>query len=375
MVQSKIRIIYVVNVDWFFISHRLPLAIEAKKRGYEVTIATTNTGRFKELEDLGFKMYDLKIDRSGTNPLKEFFLIIRLIIILRKVHATIIHNVTLKMSIYCSIATRFLQNGKVINAISGLGYNFTADRKTKSQKIIFILMKFAFKKRGFSFIFQNPEDLQLFQNLKLDQGNKLILIKGAGVDLNKFKFSERNNKNIISFILTARILKDKGISEFITASKIVTTKFPDTKFKLVGDIDNENPASFTADELANELTGTNIDWLGQRNDIFELLKDSDIMVFPSYREGLPKSLIEAAAVGLPIITTDAVGCRDCVDEGINGFLVPIGDPNILAEKMIVLIENPAMINEMGKASRIKAENEFSLAMVIEKTFEIYEKTN
>lgn len=371
MIQKKI--IYVVNVDWFFISHRLPLAIEALKRGYEVTIATTNTGRFKELEDIGFKIYDLKIDRSGTNPLKEFFLIIRLIIILRKVHATIIHNVTLKMSIYCSIATLFVQNAKVINAISGLGYNFTADRKTKSQKIIFTLMKFAFKKRGFSFIFQNPEDLQLFQNLKLDQGNKLILIKGAGVDLNKFKFSERNNKNIISFILTARILKDKGISEFITASKIVTTKFPDTKFKLVGDIDNENPASFTADELANELTGTNIDWLGQRNDIFELLKDSDIMVFPSYREGLPKSLIEAAAVGLPIITTDAVGCRDCVDEGINGFLVPIGDPNILAEKMIVLIENPAMINEMGKASRIKAENEFSLAMVIEKTFEIYEK--
>lgn len=372
MVQSKIRIIYIVNVDWFFISHRLPLALEAQKRGYEVTIATTNTGRFKELEALGFKLYDLKIVRSGSNPLKEFFSIIRLIKILKSVKPTVIHNVTLKMSIYCSIAVRFIQITKVINAISGLGYNFTADRKTRSQKIIHTLMKFAFSKRGFSFIFQNPDDLQLFKNLKFGQGNKLYLIKGAGVDLEKFKFSEQKKRNKISFILIARMLKDKGISEFITSSKIVSTKYPNTRFILVGDVDKENPASFIKDELNKELSGTNVEWLGHRYDIIELLQESDVMVFPSYREGLPKSLIEAAAVGLPIITTDTVGCRECVDEGINGFLVPIGNSNILAQKMIELIENPAMMKKMGKASRVKAEKEFSLNMVIEKTFELYE---
>ncbi|MDO9185593.1 MAG: glycosyltransferase family 4 protein [Bacteroidia bacterium] len=369
---TKKKVIYVVNVDWFFISHRLPLALEAKKRGYDVVIATTNTGRFKELEDLGFELFDLKIKRSGTNPLNEFFSIIKLIKTLKKVKPTVIHNVTLKMSIYSSIATRFVKINKVINAISGLGYNFTADRKTQTQKIINTLMKFAFNKRGFSFIFQNPDDLKLFQKLNFDVGNKFCLIKGAGIDLDKFNFSERRSRNVVSFILTARMLKDKGISEFIIASKVVSINYPNTRFILVGDIDKENPASFKEDELKNELQGANIEWLGHRNDILELLQDSDVMVFPSYREGLPKSLIEAAAMGLPIITTDTIGCKDCVDEGINGFLVPVGNSTILAEKMIYLIENPAIIEKMGKASRIKAMKEFSLSMVIEKTFELYD---
>jgi len=370
MVNKK-KLVFVVNVDWFFISHRLPLALEAKKRGYEVSIVTTNTGRFKELAALGFIMYDLKLDRSGTNPFKEFLYIIKLIRILKKVKPTVIHNVTLKMSIYSSIATRYIQKSKVINAISGLGYNFTADRKTKSQKIIYTLMKFAFNQRGFSFIFQNPEDQQLFRTLNFNEGNKLHLIKGSGVDIGRFISSPRKLSNKITFILTARMLKDKGISEYIGASKIVYEKYPESIFTLVGDIDKENPASFTEEELTTELAGSNINWLGYRKDILELLQDSDVMVFPSYREGLPKSLIEAASVGLPIITSETVGCRDCVDEGINGFLVPVGNSIILAEKMIELIEHPEMLKRMGIASRVKAEKEFSLDMVIKKTFELY----
>ena len=371
MTNNK-KILYVVNVDWFFISHRLPLALEAQKRGYEVAIVSKNTGRFKELEDLGFQLFDIKVNRSGTNPFKEISSIIKLIKILNSIKPTVIHNVTLKMSIYCSIATLFAHGPRVINAISGLGYNFTFKRKSGAQKIINLLMKIAFNKRGFSFIFQNPDDLQLFQKLKFDRGNEFYLIKGAGVDLDKFSFVLRNRNKEISFILTARMLKDKGISEFVTASKLVSAKYPFTNYVLVGDIDKENPASFKEDELKKELKGTNVHWLGYRNDIFKLLQESDIMVFPSYREGLPKSLIEAAAVGLPIITTDTVGCRECVEDGINGFLVPVGNTNILAEKMIEFIENPEMIQKMGKASRVKAEKEFSLGMVIEKTLELYE---
>jgi glycosyltransferase involved in cell wall biosynthesis len=366
------KILFVVNVDWFFISHRLPLAIEAKKRGFEVSIATTNTGRFEELETLGFHLYELKIDRSGTNLLNEFISIIKLIKIVKIVHPTVIHNVTLKVSIYSSIASRFVKKSKIINAISGLGYNFTAERKTKSQRIIYALMKYAFKKRGFTFIFQNPDDLLLFQNLEFDQGNKLVLIKGAGVDIGIFKPSERKYRKTAGFILTSRMLKDKGISEYINASKIVRTKYSGAKFILAGDIDKENHASYTELELRKELNGTGIEWLGQRNDIAELLQNSDVMVFPSYREGLPKSLIEAAATGLAIITTDTIGCRECVDEGINGFLVPVGDSILLAQKMIELIEDRILLKKMGRASRIKAENEFSLEMVIERTFALYE---
>lgn len=365
------RIVYVVNVDWFFISHRLPLALEAKRRGYDVSITTTDTGRFEELKNFGFNMYDLKIDRSGTNPLKELLYIYKLIRIFRIINPTIIHNVTLKMSIYSSIASRFVHARKVVNAISGLGYNFTPNGNKKSQGIIYALMKFAFKNRGYSFILQNPDDLQLFQDREYDNENKLFLIKGSGVDLEKFNYLERVVRNKVSFILTARMIKDKGISEFISASIIVSSKYPGSRFILVGDIDKENPAAYTESELLGELKSSNIEWLGYRSDIIALLQDADVMVFPSYREGLPKSLIEAAALGLPIITTDTIGCKECVDEGSNGFLVPVGNSVKLAEKMIEFIENPSLLKIMGRASRLKAEQEFSLESVIEKTFAIY----
>lgn len=366
------KLLFVVNVDWFFISHRLPLAIEAKKRGYEVAIATSNTGRFKELEDYGFKLFNLKIDRSGTNPFKEILLIFRLLLILIRFRPAVIHNVTLKMSIYCSIATRIVHVPKVINAISGLGYNFTADRKTRSKKIINMLMKFAFNQKGLFFIFQNPDDFHIFKDSKVGLKDNYCLIKGVGIDLVKFVPVIKENSDATCFIMTARMLRDKGISEFITASKTVFERYPKSLFLLVGGIDKDNQASYTDSELRKEIFSTNVQWLGQRNDILELLQSSDVMVFPSYREGLPKSLIEAASVGLPIITTDTVGCRECVDEGINGFLVPVGNSNILADKMIELIKNPLLIKKMGIASRRKAVNEFSLSMVIDKTFDLYE---
>jgi glycosyltransferase involved in cell wall biosynthesis len=233
-------------------------------------------------------------------------------------------------------------------------------------------MNLAFRNKGFSFIFQNPDDMQLFLDLNFNDGNAFFLIKGSGVDIDNYKYIDRKKSKNLCFILTSRMLKDKGILEFISASRIVAVRYPETKFLLVGDLDNHNLASFTEDELKNEIKDTTVIWLGYRNDIPELLEESDVMVLPSYREGLPKSLIEAAATGLPIITTDTIGCRECVDEGINGFLVPIGDSDILADKMMNFIENPELLKSMGKESRLKAENEFALKMVVEKTFSIYE---
>ena len=369
---SNKRILFVVNVDWFFISHRLPIAIAAKENGYHVTIATTNTGRFEELKNLGFQLYDLNVIRSGTNPFLEIAIILKLIKIFRIVKPTIVHNITLKMAIYSSIATHFAFVPKVVNAISGLGYNFTLERKTIPQKIIYKLMKFAFRNKDSSFIFQNPADLNLFRSLGFNNGNKMYLIKGAGVDLDLFVPSKDKCRTGTNFILTSRMLKDKGISEYLAACKIVSQRYPATKFILVGDLDIENLASYTEKELRQELIGSQVNWVGFRDDILELLWKADVMVFPSYREGLPKSLVEAAAVGLPIITTDAIGCRECVDDGINGFLVPVKDPISLANKMIKFIQDPYLIQKMGRESRLKAEREFSLKMVIEKTFQIYE---
>ena len=146
------------------------------------------------MQSFGFRTCELKVDRSGINPFKELLLIVKLARILRKIKPAVIHNVTLKMSIYSSIASRFSPKAKVINAISGLGYNFTADRKTDSQNIISILMKFAFSNRGYSFIFQNPDDQRLFQRLNFERGNRFYVIKGSGIDLSEFSFTERKEK-------------------------------------------------------------------------------------------------------------------------------------------------------------------------------------
>ena len=373
------RILYIVNVDWFFISHRMPIALEAQKRGFHVSIATTDTGRLKELENLNFTIYKIKINRGGLNPFIEFLTILRIIKIIRKVKPTIIHNVTLKISLYGSFASLFAKSAKVINAISGLGYTFSLNNTFSLSKIgilrryIFILMKFAFHRRGLHFIFQNPDDQNIFKKIQLNNHNYFYLIKGSGVDLGTFNsIRNREIEDEIVFILTARMLKDKGISEYINASKIVCERYSYSKYLLVGNIDKDNPASYSEEELHNQLMGTKVQWLGHREDVPALLQLADVMVFPSYREGLPKSLMEAAAAGLPIITTNTIGCKECVDEGVNGYLVPVGDSIILAEKMIAFIQNPELIIKMGKASRIKAENEFSLNSVIDKTFEIYD---
>jgi glycosyltransferase involved in cell wall biosynthesis len=364
------KILFITNVDWFFISHRLALAEEARKKGYDVYIAATNTGKLKELEAAGFTVFDLKINRKGTNPFGELIAILRILFILYKVRPQVLHNITLKIAIYGSLASRIIQVPRIVNAISGLGYLFTAEREIKSFSFINLLMRIAFYKRGISFIFQNPDDLSHFEQMKFGVGNNLTIIRGSGINLEEYHCKERKSTDI-RFILTARMLRNKGISEYIGAAKLVSLKYPNCKFLLVGGIDEDNPTSFSESELLNEINGTSVCWLGQRDDIKNLLQNSDVMVFPSYREGLPKSLIEASAMSLPIITTDTPGCRECVEDGVNGFLVPIQNKEMLAEKMEYLIENPVFIQRMGNESRKKAEMEFSIHSVIDKTFHLY----
>lgn len=369
---SNKRIAFVVNVDWFFISHRLPLAIEARKRGWEVYVVTKDTGHFDKLRELGLNVVNLEVDRSGKNLIKELAVIFSLVKILKTIKPDVVHNVTMKIALYASIASRFTRTDKMVNAISGLGFNFTSERKSITQKIILSLMSLAFKGKGFSFIFQNPDDANMFAELKLDKGNSVTIIKGSGVDLDEYKFEELPVNEKVIFVLTARMLKDKGVGEFVEAAQIIESKYPNiAEFFLVGGIDPNNPAGYTKEELEGLIRNTSVFYKGFSNDVKSVLVNSTVVVLPSYREGLPKSLIEACAVGRPIITTDAVGCRESVDNGFNGYLVPIGDAASLAKAMQDLISDSSKRKEFGLNSREKAEKEFSIDSVVEKTFEIY----
>ena len=240
--------------------------------------------------------------------------------------------------------------------------------------LVLRILKFVHDKKSIAVIFQNDEDKAIFLNNKIINEHQACKISGSGVDLSIYQYYQEPDDSIVRILFTARMLRDKGVLVLVAAAKLLKEKyFGKIQFLFCGDIDN-NPNSLTQSELENINDGEYIKWLGYRSDICELLESSHIFAFPSYyREGLPKSLIEACAVGRPIITTNSIGCKDCVIDNYNGFLIPIKDSNALAAKLAILIDDKTLRVCMGRNSRIWAEKNFSITIVIEKHIEIYNK--
>lgn len=366
------RLLFVTNVDWFFISHRFPLAIHAIQQGYEVYLLSLNTGKKQYIQENGIHFIDIPFERSGSNPFHELKCIYLLYKNYRRYRPDIVHHVTLKAALLGSVAAKLSGQYNVVNAISGLGYNFTNGRNGVLQKLIKFLIRIAFKSECFSFILQNPDDVKMIGGLDLVSPSHIFLIKGSGVDLNKFIYSEVANRIPLKVLFPARILLDKGVMEFISAAKLLQHKFMGkVKFILAGDCDKENLAVLGEDKLRSLLVSDYIEWIGHQHNMLSIYVDSDIVVLPSYREGLPKSLIEACAVGRPIVTTDVPGCRECVKSGFNGYLVPSKSIEPLANAIEILIDDDTKRKNFGMNSRLLAEKEFSIEKVIQRTFDIY----
>lgn len=371
MRQKKLLI--VVNVDWFFISHRMEIAKQAKKSGWIVYVACQDTGKSIEIERNGLNFIHIPFSRSGTNLINEINSIYSLFKIYKELKPDVIHQVSLKPVIYGSLIARILKINGVLNALSGLGYNFTNQRQTWIQRILITLMKIGFSGTNSSVIFQNQDDFALIQKLKITSSiNKIYFIKGSGVDLSKFKQTEFRDNSRVQILFPARMLKDKGIEDLREASKILKEKFYNKIiFILAGFIDKENKAGVSTEFIHGWEEDNYVRWIGHQENMIEVYINSDIVVLPSYREGMPKSLIEGCAIGRPIVTTHAPGCKECVDEGINGLKVPIKSPKELANALEKLIVSKDLRKEMGKASRKKAEEEFCLNQVIKKHLTIY----
>jgi glycosyltransferase involved in cell wall biosynthesis len=365
-------ILYVTNVDWFFISHRLAIAEEAQRNGFEVILASEDTGRSQEIKDKGIQFINLPLSRSGTNPINEFKTLINFYKIYYKIKPDIIHHITLKPVIYGSIIAKLLNVKCIINAVSGLGYNFTEGRKSMIAKIMLNLMKYGFN-RKLSVIFQNKDDFKELSELNiLSADNNIYFIKGSGVNLQEFYPTNLPSFEKIRIVLPSRMLLDKGVKEFHEAAIILKEKYFDKiQFVLAGMADEDNKAGLSSRILKQWDDLDYFKWVGHQKNIFEVYKNAHIVVLPSYREGMPRTLIEACAMGRAIITTDAIGCKECVDEGLNGLKVPVKDSQSLANAIEFLVNSPNIIIEMGIASRAKAEKEFDINSVIKTHLEIY----
>ena len=365
----------VANVDWFFISHRLCIAKEAKKKGWEVFVAAENTGRANEIINEGITFIDIKFSRSGINPFEELLTLYKFRKLYREINPDVIHHITLKPVIYGSLIAKILKIKGVVNAISGLGYNFTKDRKSMVQKVMLSIMKYGFNRNNLVIIFQNENDQKELTELRvIHPSNSIVRIKGSGVDLEKFYESPFPSFERIKILLPIRMLWDKGVKELRDASDILKEKYYDkVQFILSGLADEDNKACVPASYLNDWQDGNFVKWIGYQKNMVEVYQDSHIVVLPSYREGMPKSLIEACAIGRAIVTTNAIGCRECVDEGINGYKVSVYSSQELANALEQLINNHAMIKVMGHNSRIKSEEEFNVNNVIRIHLETYNK--
>ncbi|MCF7804199.1 MAG: glycosyltransferase family 4 protein [Candidatus Marinimicrobia bacterium] len=369
------RLLFVINHTDFFLSHRLPIALAAADKGLSVHVASMKTPAANQLTYYNITWHQLPLEAGGMNPFSDLNLLIHLVSLYKSIKPDLIHHVTIKPIIYGGIASRLTKMPAVVHALSGLGFLFIAnDIKTKFiRKILSIFLKFAFTHKNLKLILQNPDDRREFVNKNIVNEEKVKIIKGSGVDPNKFKPSPKQQKNTPKILFASRMLRDKGLIEFINASEIIVKMGYKAKFILVGTPDSNNPQSVTKEQLHKFTKHDFISWEGYRSDMEHVFHESDIVCLPSYREGLPKVLIEAASCGKPIVTTDVPGCREIVKNGLNGFLVPPKDSKSLANAIIKLIDNPALRKRMGKNGREMVLKEFTLEKVISDTLNIYQE--
>lgn len=376
MKNKRLYLLFVVNVDWFFLSHRLAIAQRALEKGYKVGIATTLTDRYAHLVDAGFEVFPLTMQRSGSGIFAAFHLIVQLMVIFRKVRPDIVHLVTIKPVLLGGIAARLSRVPAMVAAISGLGYVFSSrDRMARIIRVpVSLGYRMALNHQNARIIFQNYDDQKLICELTRLPAERTALIKGSGVDLAAFSSTPLPQGRPV-VMMASRLLVDKGVREFVEAAKRVKSDHRSVaslaRFVLVGDMDAGNAACLKATEVEAIRQAGVVEIWGHREKMQEVLPEATIVVLPSYREGFPKVLIEAAACARPVITTDVPGCRDAIVNGVTGKLVPAHDADSLAECIAKMLETEDLPS-MGQAARRLAEESFDERIVVQHHIDIYE---
>ena len=366
---SRDRIVFVAAPPGFFVSHRLPLAMRARAEGYDVVVATPEGEGVEAISAAGFEWYPIAYDAGGMNPIRDLLTLGSLLRLFRKLRPKIVHNVTVKPVLYGTLAARLTRVPRVVNAISGLGFLFTGERRVR-RWLGMVMYRLLMRHPDMRVILQNQDDLAFFTHHRLAPAGTIRLVRGSGVDISAFRpCSDEDRAPVI--LQTSRMLGDKGVREFIAAARAVRKRRPLARFLLAGPLYPGNPSALSEEELKAAVREGAIEWLGYRSDIPDLLANATIYCLPSYREGLPKSLLEAAACALPLVTTDTSGCREVVTDGENGLLVPVADTEALARAIETLLDDPALARRLGQRARERVEREFALDLIIDQQIALY----
>lgn len=370
------KLFLIVNEDRFLLSHRQEIVREAIAQHFDVTIVAKDTGKRAEVESLGARFIDLPVNPTGMNPVQELKTLTFLVRLFKREKPDIVHNVGLKCILWGALAAKLTKRSWVVNAVSGLGIMFSEEKLSFYAKAILWVLRFSDNKKRSVYIFQNSDDKGLFLKHNIATEEQCYFTKGSGVNLSEYIHTPEPESEPLVVMFTGRMVAEKGILVLADAAEILRAKYQDrVVFRLCGGL-SDNPKALTEEELKSLCDGKYIQWLGHRTDIKELLQKSHIVAFPSYyREGVPKSLIEACASGRPIITTDSIGCRDVVEDKFNGYKIPIKDSESLANRLQILFEDKELRQEMGLNARRVAERDFSVENVVKTHMTIYNKVN
>lgn len=366
------KLLFLVTEDWYFCSHRLPLARAAQAAGYEVVVATRVGRHGAAIAAEGFKLIPIGLRRSSHNPFREVQAITEILAIYRRERPDIVHHVALKPVLYGTLAARMARVPAVVNALAGMGFVFSsATLKARLLRPLVVgALRWLLGARNSLLILQNPDDCKMLVDSGVVEVRRMRLIRGSGVDLGSFLPTHETGGTPL-VMLPSRMLWDKGVMEFVAAARLLRERGAMARFILVGDSDSENSAAIPDSQLEVWHQSGVIEWWGRCENMPEVLAQAHIVCLPSYREGLPKVLLEAAACGRPLVATDVPGCREIVIDGSNGLLVPPRDAGALAAAIGRLLDAPELRAKMGKRGRVLVETGFSVDQVVRQTLAVY----
>jgi glycosyltransferase involved in cell wall biosynthesis len=370
------KLLFLITEDWYFWSHRLELARAARSAGWDVSIATRVCDHGKRIEDEGFQLFPLRLVRSSRHPFQELLSILELVRLYRRVRPEIVHHVALKPILYGSVAARLARVPATVNGFAGLGYTFieSGERKGFLRSTLGKTLGWALALTDSRVVFQNQEDAKQLVDAGIVSYDQIRVIRGVGVDTAKFSPPRTSQENPVPLVVLAgRMLWDKGIAEFVEAAQLLNVRKIRAQCVLVGMIDKENPAAISEAQLRAWQKDGVVEWWGHREDMPNILASAQIVVLPSYREGLPKVLLEAAACARSLVATDVPGCREVVKDGLNGFLVPPKDAVALSQAIARLLQDPSLRAQMGACGRQIVLKEFSVDRISGETLDLYKE--
>jgi glycosyltransferase involved in cell wall biosynthesis len=370
---SRPKLLFLVTEDRYFWSHRLPVARAARDAGFDVTVATRVTDFGAQIRAEGFKLIPIRLSRGSTNPVRELDALCELFRVYGEEKPDVVHHVAVKPVLYGSAIARLRHVTGTVNALTGLGFVFSSTRWSARLLRPFLVQAYrlALSGRASRLILQNSDDAALLRRLGvLRDETHVAIIRGSGVEMQDYPARpEPAGEPLV--ILPARMLWDKGVGEFVAAATLLRAKGVKARFALVGDTDDANPAAIPLAQLRLWHREAVVEWWGFRRDMADVLARAHVVCLPSYREGLPKVLIEAASCGRPLVATDVPGCREIVRHEDNGLLVPLGDVDRLANALERLICDGALRTRMGARGRERVRDEFRAQRVVEETLAVY----